>query len=61
MVNKFRWWLVKKLASDRPVILNVSIVVVDNVLSNGKEGLIHGSNIKIVEGEDKNEDTSDDA
>jgi hypothetical protein len=45
MINKVRWWVVKRLVNDRAVLMNVSFTVVGDIKSNGKKGLVHKCSI----------------
>jgi hypothetical protein len=49
MINKIRWWIVKKLSGDRPVLINVSFTSLGPVRSTGKTGLVYKSYIEEVE------------
>lgn len=49
MINKIRWWIVKKLAGDRPVLLNVSFTSLGPVRSTGKQGLVFKAYVEEVD------------
>lgn len=42
---KLRKWLIKKLAGDLPVIMNVTIKISEPIAGSKPDGLIHNSNI----------------
>lgn len=58
LITRIKWWLVKKLVGDRPVLMNVTFTALGHVKSTGKPGLIYKSKIKEVP---ENEVKSDNA
>lgn len=53
MINKVRWWIVRKLVGKRPVVMNVSFKT-DSIRTNGQEGLFYKCGIGPLNEEGEN-------